>query len=96
MIGKIKRTFTFLDKEIFNNLCKALVRPHLDYGKIQLYAEYNKTNVRKFTFSNRFAPAWNARALITISAPNINKFKNLLDRDPDLLVNKFDCNFFFF
>ncbi|WP_419614725.1 hypothetical protein [Thiolapillus sp.] len=34
MIGIIKRTFTFLDKEIFNNLYKALVRPHLEYGNV--------------------------------------------------------------
>ena len=51
-----------------------------------------KKNVRKFTFSNRIAPAWNALSLTTQSAPNINKFKNLLDRDPNLSVNKFDCD----
>ena len=34
MIGIIKRTFTFLDKEIFSNLDKALVRPHLEYGNV--------------------------------------------------------------
>ena len=52
-----------------------------------MYVEYSKINVRKFTFSNRIAPAWNALSLITRSAPNMNKFKNLLDRDPKLLVN---------
>ena len=63
----------------------------------QFYVEYSKTNVRKFTFSNRVAPAWNALSLITKSAPNINKFKNLLDRRvPDLLVNKLDCYSYFF
>ena len=46
-------------------------------------------------FSNRIAPAWNALSLITKSASNINKFKNLLDRDPNLLMNKLDCNSFF-
>ena len=41
--------------------------------------------------------AWNALSSITKSAPNINKFKNLLDRRvPDLLVNKLDCYSYFF
>ena len=34
--------------------------------------------------------------LLGKSAPNINKFKNLLGRDPDLLVNEFDCDSYFF
>ena len=58
-------------------------------AEYKLYAEYSKTNVGKFTFSNRIAPAWIALLLITKSASNINKFKNLLGRDPNLLVNKF-------
>ena len=61
-----------------------------------MYVEYSKTNVRKFMFSNRIARAWNALSLITKSASNINKFKILLDIDPNLLVNKFDGNSFFF
>ena len=31
-LGLIVRTFTFLDKEIFLNLYKSLVRPHLEYA----------------------------------------------------------------
>ena len=31
-LGLIFRTFTFLDKEIFLNLYKSLVRPHLEYA----------------------------------------------------------------
>ena len=61
-------------------------------AKYKLYVEYSKTNVRKFTFSNRIAPAWIALSLTTKSASNINKFKNLLDRDSNLLVDKFDCD----
>ena len=61
-------------------------------AEYKLYVEYSKTNVRKFTFSNRIVPAWNALSLTTKSAPNINKFKNPPDRDPDLLMNKFNCN----
>ena len=47
--------------------------------KYKLYVKYNKTNVRKFTFSNRIVPAWNALSLTTKSAPNSTKQTN---RDP--------------
>ena len=60
------------------------------------YVEGSKTNVRKFAFSYRIASAWNALSLTTKSAPNVNKFKNLLDRDADFFVNKFDCDSSFF
>ena len=40
-IGIIKRTFTFLDKEIFNNLYKVLVRPPLEYGNV-MWSPYLK------------------------------------------------------
>ena len=63
----------------------------------KLYVEYSKTNFRKLTFSNRIAPAWSVLSLITKSTPNINKLKNLLNRDPNLLVNKyFDWDSYFF
>ena len=32
LIGLIKRTFSFMDKDLFIRLYKTLVRPHLDYG----------------------------------------------------------------
>ena len=41
MIGLIKRTFLFLDKDTFNRLYKALVRPHLEYG-ISIWSPYLK------------------------------------------------------
>lgn len=34
MLGLIKRTFDFLDKEMFCKLYKALVRPHLEYANV--------------------------------------------------------------
>ena len=61
-------------------------------AEYKLYVEYSKANVRKFTFSDRIAPARNALPLTTKSEPNFNKSKDLLDRDPDLLVNNFDCD----
>ena len=44
MIGIVKRTFTFLHKDIFNNLYKALVRPHLEYGNV-IWSPYLKKTV---------------------------------------------------
>jgi len=34
MIGLIKRTFTYLDRDTFLKLYKALVRPHVEYGNV--------------------------------------------------------------
>ena len=34
IIGLIKRNFTFIDKDIFLKLYKALIRPHLEYGQL--------------------------------------------------------------
>ena len=34
MVGIIKRSFSYLDKEIFLKLYKAMVRPHLEYGNL--------------------------------------------------------------
>ena len=39
------------------------------------YVEYSKTNVGKFTFTNRIAPAWNALSMITRSAPTLTSSK---------------------
>ena len=33
-LGLIFRSFTFMDKEIFLNLYKSMVRPHLEYAKV--------------------------------------------------------------
>ena len=41
MIGIIKRTVTVLYKEMFNNLYKALVWPHLEYGNV-IWSSYLK------------------------------------------------------
>ena len=31
-IGMIKRSFTYMDNEMFLNICKSTVRSHLEYG----------------------------------------------------------------
>ena len=41
IIGLIKRSFTFLDKDTFIKLYKAMVRPHLEYGNI-IWSPYFK------------------------------------------------------
>ena len=46
MIGIIKRTFSYLDKEIFCKLYKSLVRSHLEYGNV-IWA---LLNTREFLF----------------------------------------------
>ena len=56
------------------------------------YVEGSKTNVRKFAFSYRIASAWNALSLTTNTAATINNYKDVLNRDPNLLVNKIDCD----
>ena len=45
MVGLIKRTFLFLNKEIFLKLYKAMVRPHLEYGNIIWYPHFKRQSV---------------------------------------------------
>ncbi|MEW8547072.1 MAG: reverse transcriptase family protein [Candidatus Thiodiazotropha sp.] len=44
-LGLIFRTFTFLDKEIFLNLYKSLVRPHLEYAATVWSPVYKKDKI---------------------------------------------------
>ncbi|MCU7801386.1 MAG: reverse transcriptase family protein, partial [gamma proteobacterium symbiont of Lucinoma myriamae] len=41
-LGIIKRTFSYIDKDIFLNLYKSLVRPHLEYGSCVWTVMYKK------------------------------------------------------
>ena len=45
MIGVIKRTFQFLDRDTFIKLYKALVRPHLEYGNVIWYPQFKRQSV---------------------------------------------------
>ena len=46
MIGIIRRTFTFfIDGEIFTNLYKSLVRPHLEYGNTVWFPQLKRQSV---------------------------------------------------
>ena len=42
MLGLIKRSFSYLDKEVFIKLYKSLVRPHLEYGNIISHPIYKR------------------------------------------------------
>ena len=45
MIGIIKRTFTFLDKDILLKLYKAIVRPHLEYGNTVWFPRLKRQSI---------------------------------------------------
>ena len=179
VIGLIRRSFDFIDKDVFLKLYTALVRPHLEYGNViwhpnlkrqsislekvqkratkmvkecknmtysqrlkylnlpslkgrrlrgdliqtykilkniddidsenlftkslvtktrnsqdKLYLSHCNTNLRKYCFTNRVIMHWNALSPSIKSAPNLNKFKNLLDSDAILnkLFFDFDMN----
>ena len=42
MTGLIRRSFSYLDKEMFTNLYKSLVRPHLEYANVIWHPMYKK------------------------------------------------------
>ena len=42
MIGLIRRSFVHLDEEMFLDLYKALVRPHLEYTNVILSSNHNE------------------------------------------------------
>ena len=44
-VGIIFRTFTYLDPEMFRNLYKSLVRPHLEYGAVIWFPMYKKDRI---------------------------------------------------
>ena len=41
-LGMIKRSFSYMDKEMFLTLFKSIVRPHLEYGRNVWYVIYKK------------------------------------------------------
>ena len=45
MLGLIKRTFSYLDKNVFLKLYKSMVRPHLEYGNIIWHPLYKKQSI---------------------------------------------------
>ena len=45
-VGLIFRTFTFMDKEMFLNLFKSVVRPHLEYASTIWSPMYKKDKIQ--------------------------------------------------
>ena len=45
MLGLIKRTFSYLDKNIFGKLYKSLVRPHLEYANAVWYPTLKRQSI---------------------------------------------------
>ena len=45
MLGVIKKSFSYLDKNIFLKLYKSMVRPHLEYGNIIWHPMYKKQSI---------------------------------------------------
>ena len=165
LLGVIKRTFTFTDKDVLIRLYKGLIRPRLEYGNViwsphlkrqsiaieaiqrratkliggmenlsykerlqklnlpslkarrirgdliqcykifrgfdnlkiedffqlvegsrtrnsveKIFITHRNKDIRKYTFSMRVAPYWNALPTNTKKAQNTNTFKNMLDR----------------
>ena len=48
----------------------------------ELKNRFNKTNIRKFTFTNRIVDDWNLLPKEVKEAPTLNTFKNRLDKVP--------------
>ena len=42
MTGLIKRSFTYIDKDVFLTLYKSIVRPHLEYANVVWHPLYNR------------------------------------------------------
>jgi len=51
----------------------------------KLFINYSRTNVRKFTFSNRVPPIWNGLAEGVKLSPNVVAFKNAIDNNRQFL-----------
>ena len=47
---------------------------------LKLQKNFSRTNIRKYSFSNRIIDSWNSLPESIASAPSINTFKNRLDR----------------
>ena len=56
----------------------------------KIFIQYSRTNRRKFVFSNRVAPIWNALSSNIKSSTNINAFKNRLDQDKNFTNSLYD------
>jgi len=56
----------------------------------KLNTKYSRTNLRKYTYSNRVVKHWNILTLTTKRAPSVDLFKCLLDKDSKRLIMQLD------
>ena len=56
IVGRVKRTFTFMDKEMFNCIYKTIIRPHLEYA-VQSWSPHLKKDIRLLEQVQRRATA---------------------------------------
>ena len=54
IMGKINRSFTCIDKEMFNCLFKSLVRPHLEYGNV-VWSPWHQKDIHVIEYVQRRA-----------------------------------------
>ena len=59
-------------------------------ANLNLHKKYSRTNLRKFSFTNRVISYWNALSTNTKSAHDLNHFKALLDSDEKKIVCHLD------
>ena len=85
-VYKILKNLDEVDKEILLMSNYGITRNQGD----KLRKRYSKTNIRKYTFSNREVEEWNALPYDIKNSPTLNTFKNRIDKLPRLiLVEKF-------
>ena len=83
---KIFQDLDSIDKDII---------PLASYGRTRnqgnkLMNRYCKTNIRKFTFTNRIVDDWNSLPKEVKEAPTLNTFKNRLDKVPKMVKKFFE------
>ena len=44
IVGRVKRTFTYMDKDMFNIIYKSIIRPHLEYA-VQSWSPYLRKDI---------------------------------------------------
>ena len=78
---KIFQNLDEIDKEIMPLSTYTSTRNQGD----KMRRRYSKTNIRKFTFTNRVVDHWNTLPPEVKNSPTLNTFKNRLDKNPKLL-----------
>ena len=84
------KIFNRIDDLDINDFFKTISVDKTRNSDLKIYIEYSRTNTRKHCFSQRVAPLWNQLPYNIKTAPNTNKFKNLIDQEKSLSETKFE------